>query len=71
MEDTKQTKDKTVITKKDQDELVKLLETYKQAILGHEERLQALEAAVITMHQALTQNAKKKLVPYMTIPKEK
>lgn len=73
MEDTKQTKEeKIVITKKDQDELVELLQTYKTAILGHEDRIQALERAVITMHEALTQEAKKKLVvPKMTIPKER
>ena len=61
MEDKKEAK--IVITQKDQDELIELLNTYKQAILGHEERIQVLEAAVHAMHLALTQ-------PKMVVPSE-
>lgn len=62
VEDT--TEDKVVISQKDLDTLTDLLETYKQAILGHEERIQVLEQAVATFHQVLTK-------PKMVVPKGK
>jgi uncharacterized protein involved in exopolysaccharide biosynthesis len=75
VEDTKQTNspkgNKTVITQKDQDELVELLQTYRTAILGHEQRIEALEGAVVAISTALTKDAKKLIVPRMDIPKEK
>lgn len=55
---------KIVITQKDQDELIDLLNTFKQAILGHEERIQVLEAAVGAMHAALISK------PKMVVPSE-
>ena len=70
MADKKETDEKVVITKKDQDQLIDLLETYKQAILGHEERLQVLEQAVATIHTAIVGN-RKLVVPRMDIPKGK
>lgn len=65
VEDTKETKDeKIVISQKELDMLTDLLETYKLAILGHEERIQVLEAAVATFHQVLTK-------PKMVVPRGK
>ena len=65
VEDTTAAKadEKIVISQKDLDTLTDLLETYKTAILGHEERIQVLEAAVGTIHTALTK-------PKMVVPSE-